>query len=79
VVQSESDTCHHCKGDVWHAHMAYIQHVKDNVDREDDVADTCGKSGPVGVLNLASFFTNGEVPHGPYMGCHVAPWYRLVV
>jgi hypothetical protein len=24
VDQSESDTCHHCNGDMWHTYMAYI-------------------------------------------------------
>jgi hypothetical protein len=25
------------------------------------------------------FLSDGLVPHGPDMGCHVAPWYRLAV
>jgi hypothetical protein len=30
VDQSRSDFFHHCKGDTWHAHTTYVQHVEDS-------------------------------------------------
>jgi hypothetical protein len=34
--------------------------------------------GPSNARQVASYSANGKVPHGPVMGCHVAPFSWLV-
>jgi hypothetical protein len=64
------DTCHHCKGDTWHG----MTSAGDWAGRVAGyVADTWTSQHPT----LSRFFLVVDVPHGPVMGCHVAPcgWF----
>jgi hypothetical protein len=74
VDQPRGDTCHHCKGDTWHACTTYMVGTTRGkyADREDDVA-----AWKIHFGHLASRWMSDVVPRGPDMGCHVAPmdWF----
>jgi len=55
---------------MWHARTSYVAGMTrgKHADREDDVA-----YWKIGIGHLASKWKSDMVPHGPDMGCHMAP------
>jgi hypothetical protein len=49
VDQSGGDTCHHCKGDTWHADTTCVEGMKHGINT-DWVDDRCG---PISFLQVA--------------------------
>jgi hypothetical protein len=39
---------------------------------------TCGRRGRIMFGHVAYMWVNGMVPHGPFMGCYMAPPYWFI-